>query len=253
MKRSICIVMTLLLCVAFLSVGVSAKTYHLSDTDLSIRLDDTIWYVFTRDNLDNNPELGELGISYDDMHDILYDNEAYMDAIVCYEDGDYLEMFIRKRALDNGLVNLTNYSYDRVLEMAEQLAEKQGSKTYSVYENRYKFARLEYFDSGVNCDVCEYITVINKDNYTLTFQSENGFADWEYEQMENIVDSIQFDVDPSLEEEEDGGFFGNVLTPPVGGAVIGGAVGAVVGLVNKKKKKAAQENETPPVNGPELG
>ena len=97
MKKIVCILMVLVLSAAFLSVSVSAETYDLSDTDMSISLDDTVWYVFTRDNIENNAELGELGISYDAIHDILYNSDIYMDAIVYYEDGTYLEFFVRKR------------------------------------------------------------------------------------------------------------------------------------------------------------
>lgn len=251
MKRSFCVVVTALLCLAFLSFGVSAQTYDLSDTDMSIRLDDTMWYVFTRDNIENNPELEELGITYDFIYDVLYDNDAYMDAIIGYEDGGYMELFIRKAPLDTGVANLTNYENDEVLELAEALAEKAGTETYSVYESRYKFAKLEYFDEEVGCYVCEYITIANKDDYTLTFQSETEFEDWEYEEMETIVDSIQFEIDPSLKEEKDG-FWNNVITNASGGALVGGIAGAVIGFVKKRKKKAAQEEEVPPVNGPEL-
>lgn len=252
MKRSLCILMSVVLCFVFLSVSASAETYDLSDTDLSIRLDDTVWYVFTRDNIENNPELEELGVSYDAMYDILYENEVYMDAVVYYEDGEYMELFVRKRSLDTGMANLTNYTDDQVLELAAGFAEKQGAETYSVYENQYKFAKLEYLDSKLNYYVCEYVTVINKDNYTFTFQSESEFTDWEYEEMKDIIDSIQFDIDTSMKEKNDGGFLDHVIPSAIGGAVVGGVIGGVIGIVNKKKKKAAQEAEASSADTPGL-
>ena len=167
---------------------------------MSISVDDTVWYVFTRDNIKNNSELDELGISYDAMYDILHNNEAYMDAILYYEDGEYVELFVRKRALDTGIANLSNYKNSEVLELATELAKKQSAEKYSVYESQYKYARLEYIDSGYY--LCEFYTVINKDNYTITFQSTSPFTDEEYAEIENIVDSVKFDVDTSIKEKK---------------------------------------------------
>ena len=240
MKRTISVLLSVVLfLVSFLPITTYAKTYNLGGTDMSISVDDTVWYVFTRDNIKNNSELEELGITYDTMHDILHNNEAYMDAILYYEDGEYVELFVRKRALDTGIANLSNYKNSEVLELAKELAKKQGAETYSVYENQHKFARLEYTDSGYY--LCEFYTVVNKDNYTFTFQSTSQFTDEEYAEIENIVDSVEFDVDTSIKEKKTSSIAESILEKTIGGAVIGGVVGAIIAIINKKKKKG---NET---------
>ena len=151
MKRNICMLLAVILClVALFPVTASAKTYTLSDTDMQISIDDTYWYVFTRDNIKDNPELGEIGVSYDTMYSFLYDNMAYVDAILYYENGDYLEMFVLKKAVDTGVVNLSNYKKEEALIMAEGLATRVDTENYSVYESRYKYARIEYFDPVVS-------------------------------------------------------------------------------------------------------
>ena len=162
MKRSVCMLLSVILCAALLwPVSANAALYYdLNGTDMSVFVDDTVWYVFTRDNIKDNPELEELGISYDQMHSILYDNYVYMDAFVIYENGGFVELFIRKKALDTEVVNLANYSNEQVLELAELLAEKQGAEVYSVYENQYKFVKLEYVDSNYGYYVCEFATII---------------------------------------------------------------------------------------------
>lgn len=242
MKRSICVIMTLIFCLSvFMPISVYAETYHLGGTDMSIQVDDSSWYVFTRDNIKNNLELDELEISYDSMHDILYNNEAYMDAILLYDDGEYVELFVRKRTMDSGIVNLSNYNNEEVLELAEGLAKKQNADDYSVYENQYKFAKLEYIDSNLGYYICEYVTCVNKDNYTFTFQSTSQFSDSEYDEMESIIDSIQFDVDTTLKEPKTTSFWDNVITKTIGGAVIGGVVGAIIAIANKKKKNSNKE------------
>lgn len=253
MKRNICILLSIILSITiFLPITTYAETYNLGGTDMSISVDDTVWYVFTRDNIKNNSELDELGISYDAMYDILHNNEAYMDAILYYEDGEYVELFVRKRALDTGVANLSNYKNSEVLELAKELAKKQGAETYSVYENQYKFAKLEYIDSNYGYYICEFVTCVNKDNYTFTFQSTSQFTDEEYAEIENIVDSVKFDVDTSIKEKKSTSIAESVVEKTIGGAVIGGVVGAVIAITNKKKKKSAETDKTEKVNETEL-
>ena len=252
MKRTMSILLSVILCFsALLPITTYAETYNLGGTDMSISVDDTTWYVFTRDNIKNNSELEELGIAYGAMYDILHNNEAYMDAILYYEGGEYTELLVRKKALDTGIANLSNYKNSEVLELAKELAKKQGAETYSVYEDQYKFAKLEYIDSNYGYYICEFITCINKDNYTFTFQSTSQFTDEEYAEIENIVDSVKFDVDTSIKEKKTSSFAESVLEKTIGGAVIGGIVGAVIAITNKKKKKSTESDETEIVNNTE--
>lgn len=246
MKRKICILLSVILCVAvFLPTNAYAETYNLGDTDMSISIDDTMWYVFTRDNIENNPELDELGLSYDTMHDILYSNKAYVDAILYYEDGDYIELFVRKAASDISAVNLSDYDDETVLEVAEELADDQGAEEYSVYKNSYKFAKLEYIDTLYDSDyhICEFLTVVNKEIYTLTFQASFPYTEWEYEEIENIVDSIIFDIDTSIKEDVPFRIdFKKALVAGVFGGIAGGLGAAVRILKNKKKKDSGENN-----------
>ena len=222
------------LCVGvLLSATAQAENYVLADTDMRITVDDTVWYVFTRENIQDNPELEELGIAYEDIQQLLYDNEAYMDAVLYYDDGSYVELFVRKRALDVGIANLSNYDDSYVSDFARGMADKNGIQDHSVYESTYKFARLEYVDPTYGFYICEFVTIVNKDNYTLTFQSNTELTEQEYSQIESIVNSIEFDVDPSLQEEDSDG---DVLWKVLGGAIVGGIAGGVMAIKGKKKK-----------------
>lgn len=242
MKQYIRIYTAVLIFLAMLlPATVSAETYNLNETDISINLDDSAWYVFTRDNIKNNPELEELEISYDSMYDILYNNQAYMDAILAYEDGEYIEFFVRKTATDSGIANLSNYNIDEVTAFASELAKKQGTEDYTVYENQYKFAKSEYIDKDFY--LCEFVTIVNKEIYTLTFQSTIKYSAQEYDEISNIIDSIRFDVDASLKEPKTSSLWDSVITKAIGGAVIGGIVGLIIALVNKRKtSKKNNEN-----------
>ena len=240
MKKKLCLIFLAIVCaIAILPISAFAQTYTMSGTDMHISLDDTVWYVFTRDNILNNPELDEFGLTSAQMQEVFDENEAYMDAVLVYDDGDFVELFVRKRALDADVVNLTNYSHSDVMDLAEELAEIHDTQQYTVYENQFKYARLEYEDSGYY--ICEYVTVVNADNYTLTFQSYTPFEEWEYEEITNIVDSVRFDVDPTMKEpKNDSGSI--VLERTLIGAGVGALSGALGAIARKKKKKKSEEN-----------
>jgi len=249
MKRIICIILSVMICaVTRMPVTAYAKSYSLSGTDMTISLDDSYWYVFTRDNIANNAEMESLGLTYEQMHNILYNNSAYMNAILYYENGDFTELLIRKKALDSDIVNLSTYPNDEIMELGKELSKKHDNAGYYIHESRngYKFVRLEYYDTTYGLYLCEYVTIVNKDNYTLTFQSNSPYISEEYSEMDTIVDSIHFDVDTSLKEKGDDAFFDTVFGKALGGAVIGGLAGGAVALVGKKaKKKKAASSASP--------
>jgi hypothetical protein len=224
-----------------LPITAYARSYTVGETDLSISIDDTSWYVFTRNNINNNSELGDLDVTYDYMYDLMHENEIFLDAIVFYEDSDeYLELFLRKRDVDD-IENLSKYSDDKVLELTKALAKKQGSTDYCVYKTAYKFMKMEYYQSGFY--VMEYSTVMNGDNYTLTFQTESAFSDWEYEEMDDIVDSIDFDVAaPSYTNNgNSSSLFDGLLEKFISGAVIAAIEGRVLFTVYKKEERKGRK------------
>ena len=241
MKRSICLFLSLILCLAALfPVTGSAEEYPLGHTDIRLSVDDTAWYVFTRENIENNPELEELGISYQVVYDLLYDNQAYLYAIVFQESGRYMELFVRKKTLDSGMGNLSNYKDQEVLDLAKRVAARNTDDAdCSVYKNQYKFAKLEYLDPNYHSYICEFITVVNTDNYTLTFQSLSQFTAADHREIQQIVDSIHFDVDPTVKEPKFSLDGSAILRNTFLGAAIGGIVGGLLAWFKARKNKAS--------------
>lgn len=234
----------------FLQTTVVATNYKVYGTDLTVSIDDSEWYVFTRDNIENKDELDAVGLTYEYMYDVLYNNMAYMDAFLLYEDGSFLEFFIRKTDISD-IVNLSNYSNDEVLLLAEKLANRANSSKYSVYESNYKFVKLEYVDtvSDISLNICEYLTVVNGESYTLTFQTNEDFDSSRYSEIKDIVDSIKFIIDESLEETTSlavnnsrPSIFDGVLEKAIAGAIFGGLVGLFRTIKSKKKKKIEDVN-----------
>lgn len=220
---------------------VNAQRFYPEGTDLNVWIDDTKWYVFTRDNLYNNPELDEIGITYDYLYDFMHNNYVYLDGALFYDDStDNLELLIRKKSIDK-IKNLTNYSNDEIMELAEELAEKQDSDVYDIYESDYKYVYLKYTDLGYY--LVEYYTIVNGESYTLTVQKQSPFTSNELYEIETIVDSIDFDVDTSLKEPSGGlnSSSSSIWEEAITGGIAAAIISGISALVNHKKKKKDDE------------
>ena len=248
MKRRIFIFASIILCLLLCSpLSAFAESYSPSDTDITIELDNSQWYVFTRDNIKDNPELEELGLTYDDMYDILYSNNASMDALLFYDDGTCMELFIRKKFTDSGIANFANHSNKKIQEFADTIAEEVDADVSNVYETQYKYAYLEYKDASANMYALQYITTVNADAYGILLQSESPFDDSQKELFRSIIDSVVFDVDPSIKEKssDDNKDYSFVWKGALKGAIAGGVGGLITSLIAKasKKKKAQKNND----------
>lgn len=246
MKQIAAFLFCLTLCVlAVAPAAAYAETYKPADTDITVTIDDTLWYVFTRDNIENNPELEEVGGSVEQMRKIFDINDAYIDAFVIGDDGDFLELIVVKKEAGSGVANLSNYSDELVADLAKEISGMQSIDDYSVYRNNgYKFVRLETVSTAsdnITYNLCEYFTIVNRYVYSLKFQSVSKFNDEKYAMVKKIVDSVEFDVDETLKEDvERGVSVSKVALWAIVGAIGGGAVGGIIGFAVDRKKKAAK-------------
>lgn len=181
----------------FVPIVGDATTFELKNTDMDITIDESEWYVFTPDNILDNPELEELGLTYEYMLESFQNNQAYLDAILFYYDSeDYIELFVRKVALED-IGNLVNYDDDFIERFGQALADEQNAN-YEIYRTDYPFILLDYMDQGFYLQ--EYYTIVNGNGYTITAQKPNAFSREDKARVEKIVDSVSFDVDLSLKE-----------------------------------------------------
>lgn len=199
MKKFLKVFVLLLIC---MPVMVTAKTYKVN-SDLSISIDDSEWYVFTRNNIEDNEELTNLGITYDYINNLFNSNYMYLDALLLYKDSDdYIELFVRIK--ENSTVkNFTNYNDNDLMEFSKALSEKTGATNYDIYKNKYKFAYSTYFDKSVNYYVDEYYTIVDGIGYTVTAEKPNEFDESERQRIRNIVDTIEFKNAKTLKENFD--------------------------------------------------
>lgn len=225
------IVMFILLMV-ILPLNVLATDFSLNDTDMQITFDESEWYVFTPDNILDNPELEELGISYDYMVDTFEENGAYLDAILFFSNSDdYIEVFVRKTRIED-VINLNNYDKSEIEELGKALAEEQGAD-YEIYQNDYSFVKLEYQDMGFYLN--EYVTVINGDGYSITAQKPYEFVNEDELRVKELIDSIEFDVDESLKEPSRVDWY-KIFRYAIIGACSGALIVAIFVTMRKNKK-----------------
>ena len=159
---------------------------------LRLKMDEEFWYVFTRENLKDNPELDELNFDYESMAEFMEEQNVRMDAIVFYEDSDaYLEMFVIEKENDNfyddSLVNDSDFE-----ELAGEMADKLGFESGEMFKSNkgIRFMGFEFSDSGMY--VKEYIFVTKDISFAIHFESNEPFIEEEYEDMETILDSFDF-------------------------------------------------------------
>jgi hypothetical protein len=105
--------------------------------------------------------------------------------------------------------------------------------------------KMEYYQSGFY--VMEYVTIMNGDNYTLTFQTESPFTEWEYEEMDGIVDSIDFDVSPSSSNSRP--LLDGILEKFIVGTIIAATVSGLSILIAQKRKRNGSKKRKMTVDG----
>lgn len=227
------IIKTLIILLLVIVVSpVMAKEFTISDTDIKVNLDDSSWYVFTRDNIKDNKQLKEFGISEEYMNTTFKNGNIYLDAIKFNSNKEIIELFVMKKPVEK-VKNMSKYSDSELKDVAKEIAKKENTNDYKIYTTNYKYVYTKYTDSGKQ--IMDYYTVINGYGYTIKLQSDKTFTSSEQNEMENIVKGISFNVDKSLSEPSKG--MNPILRDALIGAVVGGLGGAVFSLVNKNKKK----------------
>ena len=205
---------------------VNATNVDVPSADLSLDLPDS-WYVFTRDNLDNNTDLDDLEIDDLEMLEYLEEYNLYLNAF--NEDYDF---FIYKMATED-VGSLPDYYDFELEEFATEIMNSYGADSYDIYDDNYKFVRIEYVESDYY--VIDYYTIIDDQGYIISLQKLSEFNDDERLMMEDIVKSIHFDNYKAEDNKEM-----LVVAIGVGLVVVLGVVALVIAKV--KDKNESKEN-----------
>ena len=173
-------------------------SYDIEELDISLSLPISYNYVFTRNMEDDNPILADWGVS---LEDIFRSDAVFLEAlsedqneecIVTMVSNDWSEM---------------NYSFDllteaELLELSAQLvnATSVDHTDFSASEVYYgneqaKFIRSlgELVGDDVGGKTVQYVTVLNGNAYTFTFNFYDGTFDEEREEaVETVMESVTF-------------------------------------------------------------
>ena len=200
-----------------------AATVDVPSADMSFTLAND-WYVFTRDNLEGNTDLENLEITVEDMQDYLLEYDLYVDAFT--EDYDF---FVYKTATEK-VGSLPDYYDFELEEFATSIMNTYGADSYEIYDNDYKYIRIEYFESDYY--VIDYFTIIDNQYYILSIQKlDEEFSDSERKMMQDIVDSVQFD---NYEPEDNKELI--IVAIGIGLVVVLGVTALIVSRVKDKKE-----------------
>lgn len=235
----------LLFMVMLFPVLTKAEMYVVPETDVSITIDESQWYVFTRGNIKDNKDLADLGISYDYMNNLFTSNNIYLDAALFdeTEEKDNLELFIRVVPLTEEVGNLHTYSESQIKEFGDGLLNsgKFNMTGYKIYGNKYKYIEFEYTDLGYN--IYQFYTIINGKGYNFTVQKVNPINEEDKTLIKGMIDTVSFKIDEHFErpigEEQSGS---SIKDSAIRGGIIGAIVGLVGAIAAKKKKGKQQEN-----------
>ena len=159
-------------------IMVKAQSFDVPSADMSLDIPDS-WYTFTRDNLDGNTEIEDLGLTIDIMNEIMLENDVYVDAL--NEELEFLVYIVDTEDIGS----LTNYHDFEIEDLGEELVNLNGADTYDIFKNDYKFVRVEYEDSGYY--IIDYYTIVDDRAYTFSAQKESEFSDAEKTTVEEIM------------------------------------------------------------------
>lgn len=190
------IVFLLLLLIPIISY---AQNYKIKDINLEIEIDDN-YYVFTRDNLKNNPGLEKVLVSEEEMLKYLESKSVYLDAIH-RTSGDW-ELSLLVTEADSDINNLSSLSKDLLEKTGEGIQKKFNADDYSIYSiNDLKFISVDYYDSASNRYVSYYFTVVNSHIYSFILYKKNAISSEEKKEYKKIIDNVKINVLDDYKDE----------------------------------------------------
>lgn len=191
-------ILALMIC----STGIYASDttkYEIADLGLSLALPAEYSYVFTRDMDADDPNLADLGLTKEELfnNDSLYlealTEDQNIELVVTMTDTDWSNLYYDFNDLDNN--DLMEMAHTAL--MSEDASADMDFTNYSVFEGneQAKFIKAEgtLTADDANGYAIQYVTVINGNAYTITFDFYNGtITDDEDALTEQVVSSIAF-------------------------------------------------------------
>lgn len=177
----------------FIPLNIEALEYDVKSANMKISFPDG-WYVFTRENVENNKNLEEIKVTTEYMNKFFEANSAYIDAIKSNVE------FVLRTTDDVDFASLSDYPDEKVEEIAQDMGAINKTDDYKVYTNKYKYVALNSKSGDYYLNI--YATVINNKWYTYTIQKKGEITAEENNEIKKIIDSIDYTIIEKITEEE---------------------------------------------------
>lgn len=219
---------------------IQAEVYQVNDIKLKINFDED-FIVFTRDNLNDNQALMDLGVSQEYMIDNMNSNNIYLDVIK--EDMSYEFLVVSQ---DRLLLfeDLKTADVKTLTVLEDELTKQTNSSVVSVSEGNNVYVKLDYYDNNTGNYIVNYYTVVNHRGYNFQMQKKSIINEEEKEELRKIISSVEIEVVKKEEVKED---TNNIKTnKTIKHLIIGAIIGLVAGLISYltiliiKKKKSSK-------------
>lgn len=198
------VLLAVLLCSASLC-ATDMVTYSVDELDVELSLPAEYNYIFTRDMSEDDPILADWGITKEE----LFENESvYLDALTENQNQEILLSMIHTdwSEMYYDFNDVSDEDMEKLMEFCRTNNAFSADIDYSSYNlfdrnDQAQFLRLigAFQQDDANGGVVQYLTVINGNAYTITFNFYGEDVTEEEEALtEEVVSSIVF---PVVEEE----------------------------------------------------
>lgn len=203
MKIKNCFIAVVLMLALFalpVSAGDGGGTYTVSELDLEITLPQSYGYVLTRDLSEDDPDFAELGLTKEQL---FADDSVYLEALSDDREAEIIVTMLQNEWSEM-YYDFNNLSDEDLAELAETCLMSDNSDVAMEYSDfglyrgndQAQFLKAIGTFSGEESAgaTVQYVTVINGEAYTVTFNFVGDGISEEQEAMtESIVSSIVFE------------------------------------------------------------
>ena len=217
-------------------VMIMAKEYEVPSIKTKLDISDE-YIVLTRENLKDNGNLKELGITKEYIENVMKDSDLYY--VITKKDVPF-ELFIAVPEKQLEFDNLKNIDNEKLKDIENSLSKKTESEVISIYNNDYKFIVVDYFDKDTNYYIVNYYTVVNAHGYNFQFQKKTKITDIEKIELRKIIDSVNIEsseITPNKDSKAPSDFnYNNIIYAIILGSIAG--IVSYIIIVNRDKKEA---------------
>ena len=217
-------------------IFIFAKELEITDLNIKLEVNDN-YITLTRDNLIDNRDLDKLGITTENMEQLMINNNIYFDIIK--SDISY-EIIVVVPKTNVSIKNLTNEDDLFLDNLRKELVKQTDAEISNIYKNNYNFVMVDYYDKDTGYYIVNYYTVVNSRGYNFQLQKKSKITDSDKNELKEIIDSVKFKVieekkEEIKEEKEEFNYMNLVY-----GAILGLMAGVItyyIGITIKRLKQ----------------